>query len=75
MLILCSHWSIALLAALMTGITFILFIPYFKNIGGRGGAMPYIATMVSVRLFLSLNPEQRQPINPELIMPCFSYFN
>lgn len=68
---LCSHWSIALLTALMTGITFILFIPYFKNIGGRGGAIPYIATMVSVRLFLSLNPEQRQPINPELIIPCF----
>jgi len=66
---LCSHWSIALLTAIMTGITFILFIPYFKNIGGRGGTIPYMATMVSVRLVLSLNPEQRQPIESEFIIP------
>lgn len=68
---LCSHWSIALLIAIMTEIISILFIPYFKNIGGRGGVIPYIATMISIRLLLSLKPEQGQAINPNLIVPCF----
>lgn len=66
-----SHWGIALLTGIMTGLFYILFIPYFLGVGGRGGSLPYSATILTIRLFLNLNPEQRTPIEPEMIVPSF----
>lgn len=66
-----SHWSIALLTGIMTGLFYILFKPYFLGVGGRGGSLPYSATILTVRLFLNLNPEQRTPIEPNMIVPSF----
>lgn len=68
---LCSHWSIALLIGIVTGITFILFFPYFNGIGGRGGSIPYVASIFSVRLLLLLTPIQGTPIATEYIVPSF----
>lgn len=66
-----SHWSIALLTGIMTGLFYILFKPYFLGVGGRGGSLPYSATILTIRLLLNLNPETRTPIEHELIVPSF----
>ncbi len=66
-----SHWSIALLVGVVTGLVYILFKPYFLGVGGRGGSLPYTATILTVRLLLNLNPEQRTPIEPNLIVSSF----
>ena len=66
---LCSHWSTALLIGIVSGITFILFFPYFNGIGGRGGSIPYVASMFSVRLLLLLTPTQGTPIDNDYIAP------
>lgn len=66
-----SHWSIAFLTGMITGFTYFLFMPYFKGVGGRGGSIPYVATILSVRLIFDLQPEIRVPIEEELIVPSF----
>lgn len=68
---LCSHWSTALLIGIVSGITFILFLPYFNGIGGRGGSIPYVASIFSVRLLLLLTPTQGTPIETKYIVPSF----
>ncbi len=65
----CSHWSIPLIISIVTAVIFILFLPYFRGIGGRGGAIPYVATVLTVKYILKLNQEFRSPIEAELILP------
>ncbi len=66
-----SHWSIAFLVGIMTGLVYLLFKPYFLGVGGRGGSIPYTATILTVRLILNLNTEQRTPIEQDVIIPSF----
>ncbi len=66
-----SHWSIALLVGIMTGLVYILFKPYFLGVGGRGGSLPYTATILTIRLLLNLNTESSTPMNQEFILPAF----
>lgn len=66
-----SHWSIALLVGIMTGFAYILFKPYFLGVGGRGGSLPYTATILTIRLLLNLNTESSTPIKQELLIPAF----
>ena len=66
-----SHWSIALLVGIMTGLVYILFKPYFLGVGGRGGSLPYTATILTIRLILDVTPESSTPIHSDLIAPAF----
>ena len=66
-----SHWSIALLVGIMTGLVYLLFKPYFLGVGGRGGSLPYTATILTIRLILNLNPESRTPLEQRFIVPAF----
>lgn len=68
---LCENWIIALTTAVATGLIFILFKPYFKGVGGRGGAIPYVATTLIVRVLFQIKPRQQVPINSEYIIPVF----
>lgn len=66
---LCSHWSIIIVIGIMTAIVFTLFKPYFNGVGGRGGTIPYVATILSVRLILRLDTVPRPIIDRDLIVP------
>ena len=68
---LCGDWVVVLTTAVTTGLVFILFKPYFKGVGGRGGSIPYVATTLVVRLIFQLKPRQQVPIEPEYIIPAF----
>lgn len=67
-LYLCSDWTIALLAGIVTGFAFIFFSPIFSGIGGKGGTIPYAATLVTVRLFVPIKPAHTQVIDKNLII-------
>lgn len=69
---LCEDWTVALVTALVTGLVFIVFKPYFSGVGGRGGSIPYVATTLVVRIIFQLVPDSQTPIEQELILPSIA---
>lgn len=68
---LCNHWFVPLATAIATSIVFLLFKPYFKGVGGRGGTIPYVATTLIIRVLFRLETTNSLPIEQELILPSF----
>lgn len=66
---LCEHWSIALFTGISTAVFFLIFKPYFKGVGGRGGSISYSASILVVRLILNLHPENNSLLENQYILP------
>lgn len=67
---LCENIIVSFTTAIATGLVFILFKPYFKGVGGRGGSIPYVATTLVVRVIFQLKPRQQIPIEQKYIIPA-----
>lgn len=67
---LCENIIVSTTTAVTTGLVFILFKPYFKGVGGRGGSIPYVATTLVVRVIFQLKPRQQEPIEPAYVIPA-----
>lgn len=64
-----GHWFVALFTGISTAIFYVTFNPYFKGVGGRGGSISYSASILVVRAILNLHPEEKPPIQENLILP------
>lgn len=67
---LCENIIVSITTAVATGLVFILFKPYFKGVGGRGGSIPYVATTLVVRVIFQLKPRQQVPIEQAYVIPA-----
>jgi hypothetical protein len=66
---LCEDWLTALLIGLVTSILFLAFSPCFLGIGGRGGAIAYIANLICIYFLLDVEPAARLPMEEKFIFP------
>lgn len=66
---LCENIIVSVTTAGVTGLVFMLFKPYFKGVGGRGGSIPYVATTLVVRVIFQLEPRQQVPIEQDYVIP------
>ena len=66
---LCEEWTTALFIGFITSIIFLSFAPCFQEIGGRGGAIAYVATLVCIYIFLDVQPTARLPMEEKFLLP------
>ncbi len=66
---LCEDWLTALLIGSVTSALFLAFSPCFLGIGGRGGAIAYVANLICIYFLLDVQPAPRLPMEEKFVFP------